>query len=219
MRRVGFFGGTFDPVHRGHLEPARAAMQALELDGVVFVPAGSPPHKQGDPLTAFSHRLAMLVLATQDEPGFFVSDLEAGRAGPTYTVDSVPLLRTEWPAEQSFFLLGSDSLAQLTTWHRWEALVDMIDLVVLHRDTIWGAPLTASVPDWLARRIVPVAPGQAHRALVPGSPQVFVVEHPPVPAAATDLRAQVRRGLGAGELVPPSVARYIDKYSLYRQGV
>lgn len=219
MRRVGFFGGTFDPVHRGHLEPARTAMRALDLDGVVFVPAGSPPHKQGDPLTAFSHRLAMLVLATLDEPGFFVSDLEAERPGPTYTVDSVPLLRVEWPAEQSCFLLGSDSLAQLTTWHRWEALVDMIDLVVLHRDTIWGAPLTAAVPSWLARRIVRVAPGQPHQTLVPGSPQVFVVEHPPVPAAASDLRAQVRRGLGAGELVPPSVARYIDKYGLYRQGV
>jgi nicotinate-nucleotide adenylyltransferase len=219
VRRVGFFGGTFDPVHRGHLEPARVAMDALGLNGVVFVPAGSPPHKQGDPVTAFSHRLAMLVLATQDEPGFFVSDLEAERPGPTYTVDSVPLLRAEWPAERSFFILGSDSFAQITTWHRWAELVEMIDLVVLHRDSTWGDRMAAEVPAWLAARIVRVAPGQAIEASMPGAPKVLAIEHPPVPAAATDLRARVRQGQAVGDLVPPSVARYIGKYGLYRQGV
>lgn len=218
MRRVGFFGGTFDPVHRGHLEPARMAMEALGLDGVVFVPAGSPPHKQGDPVTAFCHRLAMLVLATQDEPGFFVSDLEVERPGPTYTVDSVPLLRAEWPAAQSFFLLGSDSFAQITTWHRWAELVDMIDLVVLHRDTTWGAHMTAEVPGWLAARIVHVTPGHSLPASVGGAPRVLVIEHPPVPAAATELRTRVRQGSAVGDVVPPPVARYISKYGLYRQG-
>ncbi|MCU0293875.1 MAG: nicotinate (nicotinamide) nucleotide adenylyltransferase [Thermoanaerobaculaceae bacterium] len=206
-------------MHRGHLEPARVAMDALELDGVVFVPAGSPPHKQGDPVTAFSHRLAMLVLATQDEPGFYVSDLEAERPGPTYTVDSVPLLRAEWPAAQSFFLLGSDSFGQITTWHRWAELVDMIDLVVLHRDTTWGAHMTAEVPDWLAARIMHVTPGRPLPESATGVPGVLVVEHPPVPAAATELRTRVRQGLAVGDLVPPSVARYIGKYGLYRQGV
>lgn len=193
-------------------------MDALGLDGVVFVPAGSPPHKQGDPVTAFCHRLAMLVLATQDEPGFYVSDLEAERPGPTYTVDSVPLLRAEWPAAQSFFLLGSDSFAQITTWHRWAELVDMIDLVVLHRDTTWGAHMTAEVPDWLAARIVHVTPGRPLPASATVVPRVLVVEHPPVPAAATELRMRLRQGSAVGALVPPPVARYISKYGLYRQG-
>jgi nicotinic acid mononucleotide adenylyltransferase len=91
--------------------------------------------------------------------------------------------------------------------------------VVLHRDTTWGAHMTAEVPAWLASRIVRVAPGQAIEASMPGAPKVLVVEHPPVPAAATDLRMRVRQGLAVGDLVPPAVARYISKYGLYRQRV
>lgn len=219
MRRVGFFGGTFDPPHRGHLEPARRAAEALDLDAVVFVPAGSPPHKQGEPITPFAHRFAMMVLATRQERGFFVSDLEAGRQGPTFTVDSVPLLCRQWPAEQFFFLLGSDSFAQLATWHRWTELVDLVHLVVLHRDTTWGPEMLSALPPWVAGRLLRVRPGATLAVPEAGPRRIVLVEHPPVAAAATDVRARLAAGREVGDLVPPAVAEHIAKYRLYRQGV
>lgn len=219
MRRVGFFGGTFDPPHRGHLEPARCAAEALELDAVVFVPAGSPPHKQGEPITPFAHRFAMLALATQREPGFFVCDLEANREGPTYTVDSVPLLSRKWPAEQAFFILGSDSFVQITSWHRWVELVDLVHLVVLHRGKTWGAEMLAAVPGWLAARAVWARPGAVPALPEAGPRRVVLLDHPPVEAAATDLRARLAAGAEVGDLVPPAVLDHITKYRLYRQGV
>ncbi len=218
MKRVGFFGGSFDPPHRGHLEPVRFAAEALGLDAVVFVPAGSPPHKQGEPMTSFTHRFAMTVLATRHEPGFFVSDLEAARQGPTFTIDSIPLLCQEWPSQQAFFLMGSDSFAQITTWHRWEELVDLIHLVVLHRDDAWGAAMLEAVPDWVAARALRVEPGRRLALAEPGPRRIVMVEHPPVAARATDLRARLRAGESVGDLVPPEVLDHIVKYRLYRQG-
>lgn len=219
MKRVGFFGGTFDPPHFGHLEPARRAAEALDLDAVVFVPAGSPPHKQGEPVTPFGHRFAMMVLATGDQPDFFVSDLEAARQGPTYTIDSVPLLCREWPADQSFFILGSDSFVQLTTWHRWAELVELIHLVVVHRDTAWGADMLEAVPKWVAERVVWARPGEVVAVTEAGPRRIVIVEHPPVVAAATDLRARLATGRAVGGLVPHAVLDHIAKYRLYRQGV
>ncbi len=216
MRRVGFFGGTFDPPHRGHLEPARCAAAALGLDAVVFVPAGSPPHKQGEPVTSFGHRFAMAVLATRDEPGFLVSDLEAARRGPTYTVDSVPLLCRAWPAEQAFFILGSDSFVQITTWHRWVELVDLIHLVVLHRDTSWGTAMLEAVPSWVAERVVWARPGQTLAVPETGPHRIVMVEHPPIVAAASDLRASIQAGECVAGLVPDAVLDHIAKYRLYR---
>ena len=195
--KVGLFGGTFDPPHRGHLEPAQRAAEALGLDAVVFVPAGSPPHKQG-------------------EPGFFVSDLEAARQGPTYTIDSVPLLRRAWPAEQTFFILGSDSFVQITTWHRWAELLTLIHLVVLHRDTSWGAAMLEAVPSWVAQRVVWAKPGRTLAVPETGPRRIVMVEHPPIAAAATDLRARIRAGECVAGLVPDAVLDHIAKYRLYR---
>ena len=101
MKRVGFFGGTFDPVHLGHLVPAVRAFETFRFDALVFVPAASPPHKMGEPLTPFPHRFAMLALATQPYDRFLVSAIETERAGPTYTVDTLRLLLTRFAAERS----------------------------------------------------------------------------------------------------------------------
>jgi len=217
VRRLGLFGGTFDPVHYGHLIPARVACDVLDLDALVFIPGARPPHKLEEPLTSFMHRFAMLALATQGQERWYVSEVELGRGGPTYTIDTIAQMASRMPAEETFFLMGSDSFAQIITWHRWAELVDAVQLVVLHRDGPWGGELAASVPGWLASRIVVLEKGQRLGTLG-GEKKVFVLEHEPLPISATRLR----QALGAGEpvtgLLPPEVERWAVKYHLYGQG-
>ncbi len=214
MRRLGVFGGTFDPVHIGHLGPAALAQATFTFDELLFVPAGKPPHKQNEPLTPFAHRFAMLALATQDNERFLVSDIELRRRGPTYTVDTLRLLRERRASDRIFFIMGSDSFAQIDTWHRWEELVELADLVVLHRATAWGEELAARVPALLRPRLCRVEPGDATGDSEPG--RIFLLEHEPFGVSSTTLRERLRAGQPVGDLVPPQVYRYIVKYHLYQ---
>ncbi len=218
MKRLAVFGGTFDPVHLGHLVPAIRAQETFGFDRIVFVPAGDPPHKRGEPLTAFSHRFAMLALATQPYETLLVSDLELHRDGPTYTVDTLRLVRERWRPEHLYFLMGSDSFSQIATWHRWQELVDLAHLVVLHRTTSWGEELAATVPDVLRPRLRPTRSFAPVPDPEPGPPSVYLLEHEPFPVSATHLRERLRGGQTISELVPPEVYRYIVKYRLYDQG-
>lgn len=215
MSRIGIFGGTFDPVHLGHLGPALQALAAFAFDELVFVPAGDPPHKQGEPLTSFAHRFAMLALATAGYERLFVSDIERQRPGPTYTIDTLRLLRERHPAERLYFLMGSDSFAQITTWHRWEELVELADLVVLHRLTAWGDELAAGAPERLRSRMATVAPGAGGRVGESAGARVHLLDHEPYPVSSTQLRGMVRQGRPVAELLPAEVYRYIVKYHLY----
>ena len=217
MRKVGFFGGTFDPVHLGHLVPAARAFETFRLDVLVFVPTGQPPHKLGEPLTPFAHRFAMVALAAQSNDRFLVSTIEAERSGPTYTVDTLRQLRDLFPAEQHFFLMGSDSFAQIGTWHSWEELLDLAHLVVLHRPTVWGDELAAKVPAGLRPRMRTVQPLQDVPEAEGALHSVYLLAHEPFAIAASDLRERLRSGLTIRELVPPEVYRYIIKHRLYRQ--
>ena len=215
MRKVAFFGGTFDPVHLGHLMPAARASEAFGFDALVFVPTGQPPHKQGEPLTPFAHRFAMVALATQAHDTFLVSAVEADRPGPTYTFDTLCRLEELFPAQRHYFLMGSDSFAQIGTWHRWRELPDIARLVVLHRPTAWGDELAASAPAELRPRMRTVrSPGDT--AERDGEPHpIYLLEHEPFPIAASELRDRVRSGLPIGEWVPPEVGRYVAKHGLY----
>jgi nicotinate-nucleotide adenylyltransferase len=216
MRRIGVFGGTFDPVHAGHLGPAALAQAAFAFDELVFVPAGDPPHKQGEPLTPFAHRFAMLVLATQAWDRFYVSDIERQRPGPTYTVDTLRLLRERQRSDRLYFLMGSDSFAQIASWHRWEELADLASLVVLHRATAWGDDLAALVPARLRSSLELVGESARVSDPEPGATRVYLLDHEPFPVSATLLRERLRRGEPVGDLVPPEVYRYIVKYHLYQ---
>jgi nicotinate-nucleotide adenylyltransferase len=218
MRRIGIFGGTFDPVHLGHLGPALQALSTFAFDELVFVPAGDPPHKQGEPLTSFAHRFAMLALATAGYDRLFVSDIERRRPGPTYTIDTLRLLRERHPGDRLYFLMGSDSFAQITTWHRWEELVELADLVVLHRLTAWGEELAARTPERLRSRMATVAPGAGGRASDSAGACVHLLDHEPYPVSSTQLREMIRRGRPVAELLPAEVYRYIVKYHLYQDG-
>jgi nicotinate-nucleotide adenylyltransferase len=215
MERLGVFGGTFDPVHLGHLVPAVRAVETFRLDALLFVPAGRPPHKLGELLTSYSHRFAMLALATQPYERFFVSDLELGELGPTYTVETLRRVRALHPASRLHFLMGSDSFSQIATWHRWEELVEIADIVVLHRATIWGEELERRVPESLRPSMRSVEPFGTVSDPGPNERRIYLLDHEPFPVSATHLRERLRRGQTIAELVPPEVHRYIVKYRLY----
>jgi nicotinate-nucleotide adenylyltransferase len=215
MRRVGVFGGTFDPVHLGHLGAAAQAQATFHFDELLFVPAGDPPHKQGEPLTPFAHRFAMLTLATRPFERYLVSDIERQRPGPTYTVDTLRLLRGDRGAGRLRFLMGSDSFVQVTSWHRWDELLDLADIVVLHRVTSWGEELVARAPAAWRPYLEWVVPGALVAEPEVDRPHIFLLDHAPFPVSATDLRRRLRDGEPASHLLPPEVYRYIVKYHLY----
>ncbi|MCP4899343.1 MAG: nicotinate (nicotinamide) nucleotide adenylyltransferase [bacterium] len=213
--RVAIYGGSFDPFHYGHLVPTIRAQETFEFDAVYFVPAGKPPHKEGEPLTPVTHRFAMVALATLPHRGFFTSDIEVGAQGPTYTVDTVRRFRQKFGNAALYFLMGSDSFSQIATWDRWEELIEICHLVVLHRAHMWGDELRARIPEGTAERIVEVAPFS--RVADPEKQTIYLLDHEPFPISATSIRDRQREGVPIRELVPHEVFSYIEKYRLYRR--
>jgi nicotinate (nicotinamide) nucleotide adenylyltransferase/non-canonical purine NTP pyrophosphatase (RdgB/HAM1 family) len=196
-RRLGVFGGTFDPVHVGHLIAAAEVQSALRLDAVLFVPAADPPHKRGVRKTPADHRTAMLALAIAGNAWFAISRADLDRPGPHFTVHLLELLRDENPDAKLFFLLGTDSLAELLTWHAPERLGGLATLVVVSRP--------GEQPDM-----------GALEARIPGlRADLENVSMPLVGVSATDIRARVRSGRTIRYQVPDRVAEYIARHGLY----
>ena len=189
-------GGTFDPVHRGHLALARAARDELALDELLFVPAGQPWRKAGRIMAPANHRLAMLRLALAGEPAFRVETLELDRPGPSYTVDTLEALRAARPGDELFFIAGEDALADLPNWVRPQRILELATLAVARRE---------GVPQAAGERL----PGLSER--------VVRLKMPLVDVSATEIRERVRRGEPIGEMVPPAVAAYIREHGLYRR--
>ena len=195
MRQVGVLGGTFDPVHVGHLVAASEVAHRLSLDEVVFVPAGDPWQKPRPDLSPAEDRYAMAVIATQDEPRFRVSRVDLEREGPTYTVDTLTDLRAEYDAAgvevELWFVTGADALAGIPTWHRAAELSSLAHVVGVTRP---GTDLV--VPDVLA--------------------DVTLVEIPALDVSSSQLRARVHEGAPIRYLVPDGVAAYVHEHGLYR---
>lgn len=199
-RRLGLLGGTFDPVHLGHLIACEAARTSLGLDAVLFVPAGDPPHKSGAPISPARQRLAMLALALAGNPAFAVSRVDVDRPGPHFTVDLLRLVAEEYgPATELYFIVGADSLVDLPTWRQPERIVQLARLAVV------GRP--GYEPDLadLERRV----PGVAD--------SLRFVDAPPVDISATDLRRRVAAGRSIRYQVPDAVADYVQTHGLYRE--
>lgn len=201
-RRVGLFGGSFDPFHAGHLLPVLAARRQLALDRVIYLPTARPPHKPKRSFAPAYARYAMVELALLAEDGLYASPHELTLGRPAYTVETVEAFRRSFPEVAFHLLIGSDSLAELASWRRWEELVAHARLVVLAR------------PGWELERVVGELPAELARRVEAG--EVDVVVHP-VDRSATE----IRRSLAAGEeppagALPPAVLDYIRKYSLYR---
>ncbi|MFO7273462.1 MAG: nicotinate-nucleotide adenylyltransferase [Bacillota bacterium] len=202
MARVAILGGTFDPIHLGHLAAAQGVLYRTGVERVVFLPNREPPHKQGQPVTPAEHRAAMVRLAIADNPAFAFSDLELRRPGPSYTIDTVRALAAEHPDWELALIVGLDSLLEIRTWREWEALLASTDFFVVTRP---GYDLAA-----------------AHRLLAELGPRlsarVRLLEIPGVAVASADLRRLAAEGYPLRYLVPDPVARYIAEHGLYRRG-
>ncbi len=197
--RLGILGGTFDPIHHGHLVAAEEARHRLQLDGVLFVPAGIPPHKPTRPISAAHHRLRMVELAIAGKPYFSLSRVDVDRPGLSYTVETLELLRAEWgPGPIFFFIEGADSLTDITTWYKPRRLIELCELAVVTRG---GVEIDLT-------RLEEQLPGLNDR--------VHWVPMPRLEISSSDLRARVQAGRPISYLVPPAVEAYIRERGLYR---
>lgn len=212
-QRIGLLGGTFDPVHNGHLSLADYVLNALELDSILFIPAARPPHKGFAQVTSFKHRSAMVKIAVLDKPRFFVSDMELQRSGPSYSIDTLKALRARLgPEVHLFFIIGMDAFVELETWKNGKQLLDYADLAVVARS---GHPLglidsginilgnysfdsvrsSWSAPDRLGR--------------------IYPVNMTPIAISSTDVRQKVVSGVSLDGLIPAAVSEYIVTHDLF----
>lgn len=199
LRRIGIFGGTFDPIHIGHLILAEEAWFQLQLDHVYLAPAGDPPHKLGRQLAPVRDRLFMAELAAADIDSLLVSSIDADRPGPHYTSDLVRLLQTEaGPDTEFYFLMGMDSLRDLPSWHEASWLVENARLVALSRHDV--------TLDWEA--LETALPGVRSRVIILDMPELEIASHV--------IQQRVRNGQPIRHMVPRSVEAYIHKHNLYR---
>ena len=198
---IGLLGGTFDPVHLGHLDVARAALQSLSLERVLFIPANIPPHR-AFPSASGADRLAMVKLAIQDEPKFEASTIELDAAAPSYTAVTIDrFLANGYAKADLCFIAGADAFASVSTWHDYPALLDRCRFAVVSRP---GFPASA-VPQQIP-------------AFAEHMTDIFLIDAPTAPVSSTDVRACITRGAPLVGLVPDMVAGYIAAHRLYGRG-
>lgn len=198
--KVGIFGGTFDPIHVGHLIVAEEARVRLGLDEVLFVPAGQPWFKAGDGVTEPRHRMAMVEMAIASNPRFRASSIETGRAGPTYTVDTLVELRKQLgPDSPMYLILGLDSVQEIDRWRSSERVFELATVVGMSRP---------GCADLDTKRLDSIFPGASDRVMMLNGPLIDV--------SATDLRRRVSEGLSIKYRVPESVEAYIYEQGLYK---
>lgn len=198
IERIGVFGGTFDPLHIGHLIIASELRSALHLDHVLFVPAGRPPHKADQEIGDDMHRLAMLSLAIAHSPDFQINTVDLNRRGPSYTADTLALLQEELGPVNLVFLMGEDSLKDLPTWHEPGLIVQRAEMGVARRPGV-------EVDCTEVYRAVPEAVGRVH-----------LVDVPEIGVSSREIRRRVANGLPIRFLIPHAVEQYIAHFGLYR---
>jgi nicotinate-nucleotide adenylyltransferase len=217
-KRIALYGGTFDPVHDGHMAVARGLVKLFALDEVLFIPAHVAPHKRAQPVTSALHRYTMLALATQDESSFHVSTVEIDAPERPYTVETVARLGEKFgDVARLFFVMGADSWAEIATWREWERLLEMCDHVVVTRP---GYELSFEhVAGKIRARLVDLRRCATERAreVIAASepPKIFLTDAVMEDISATGVRGEIARG-STKTRVPPPVAEYIAKYGLYK---
>jgi len=210
---IGVMGGTFDPIHYGHLRLAEEMADAIGLDQVVFVPAGQPPHRQPPQLSA-SHRLAMVRRAVEGNPRFAVDDREANSPEPSYSVNTLTALRAERGPEQALWmLLGADAFHGLPHWHQWQQLFELTNIAVATRPGSADVA-TENLPEPLKSA---VAKRQVAEAGAGPAGAVLLRQMTPLDISATAIRATLARRGSVRYLLPDAVLNYIDEHQLYRQ--
>jgi len=215
MRRTAFYGGTFDPVHCGHVTVARQLVSLFALDEFVFLPAYHAPHKPDNKPTSAYHRFAMLSLATLNEPRLTVSTLELDHREKRYTVETLPEIIERFPDTEIFFVMGADSWADIRTWREWEKVLLMTNHIVVTRPgyEIGIEHVTPAVRD----RIVDLR-DKTNESVFLGDQRIYFTDAVKVDVSATEIREDVREDdqLDRADDVPQEVAKYIEKYELYK---
>lgn len=199
-QRIGIMGGTFDPIHMGHLVMAEAVRMDYALDKVLFIPTGISPHKTQFPVTSAIHRYIMTMMATYSNPYFFLSPIERDRPGPSYTIDTVRALVAQYePGTEFYFLTGTDAVLELHTWNNIYELLDLCHFVAASR------PGKIRTIEQEIQRLGPKAVERIHRLTTPE-----------LEISSTDIRERVRMGKSIRYFVPENVEHYIHKEGLYR---
>jgi nicotinate-nucleotide adenylyltransferase len=199
--KIGIMGGTFDPIHYGHLVAAEGARHHFNLDMVIFVPAARPPHKGMRVITDPVHRLNMTVLATGSNPRFEVSDVEIKRRGTSYTIDTVLNFRQSWPGSEIYFITGADAVLEILTWHRVRELLDLCSFIAATR------------PGYRLENLAETLKGLPQGYI----DKISVMEVPALAISSTDIRDRVIRGMPIKYLLPEEVEDYIFRKGLYRE--
>jgi nicotinate-nucleotide adenylyltransferase len=220
--RLGLLGGSFNPVHYGHLAIAAQTRDALGLTRILFIPAGDPPHKASGSLASAVHREEMVRRAIAGEPSFEVSDIELRRTGRSYSIDTVQSLQVRWgPATELFFIIGLDAFLDLPSWKEPDRLLLACHVVVVSRPCasfgqLAAMPLFADVD---RARLEALDRGLIHRLSVPvsGGAAVTLLRLPPCPISASDIRHRITSGRSVADLLPPSVQSYIIQHKLYSE--
>ncbi len=197
---IGILGGTFDPIHLGHLHMAEAVYNSMELEKIIFIPAFVPPHKIGQDYAAASDRFAMTQLATEPYPYFTVSDIELRRSGVSYTVETLRALRAVYPDVHLYFIIGADSVVQLHTWNSIEEMLDLATFVAAGRPGYEGVmeEVRCKLGNEAAQKIV-------------------LLHTPEYDISSTDIRMRIRKHDSLKGLVPRAVESYIYEHGLYRK--
>ena len=193
--KIALYGGTFDPIHKGHLEVARAAADALHLDRILFIPAGRPPHRAGRPEAPYRDRLAMVELACAADSRFEASELEAERedGGPNYSIDTIRRVKAQFAAgDRLFFVIGYDAFADIRAWHRWQEVVREAEWIVVSR------------PE-----------ADCDEDMVPSGTKVHWLRNVSVPVSSTQVRRKLRARESVEQWLPEAVRRYVATEGLY----
>ena len=210
MRKIGIFGGTFDPIHYGHLRPALEILDALRLDCMYFIPAGRPPHR-GAPVASAELRLAMVKAAVREEPRFQVDERELRRAGPSYMVDTLTDLRREFPRDALLLVLGADAFLGLPAWHRWREIFDLAHVVAAHRPG-WTLDAGGELADVMRARLAK----DARASLSVPAGAVLLQQVTQLEISSTQLRRDAAAGRDLRYLVPEAVRVLIRDSDCYR---
>ena len=196
--RIGILGGTFDPIHIGHLVTADFIMHKLELEKIIFVPAGQPPHKKSDKMASADDRYFMTVLATSDNPSFVVSAVEMERNGISYTIDTLRDLSNIYKNAELYFIVGTDAVADIPAWENAAGLLDYCRFVAATRPGFSSA--IEKVKEFFGQE---------------NSGRILQIDTPELEISSTDIRERVAQGRSFKYIVPLSVEQYIKKYGLY----
>lgn len=213
--KIGLFGGTFNPIHCGHIKAAEVVLEIFVLDKVLFIPSFIPPHKESREIVSPKHRLKMVELATADNPRFVASSIEIEERGTSYSIFTLQKIRSIFPGSQFFFILGVDAFLEIDTWKNYKSVLEQCKFVVISRKNY----SMEDAKDVLDREYAPKMYGLSEKGKIPEnlelSYKIFLLSFDALDIASTEIRMRLKRRESVIHMIPESVAAYINENKLY----